>query len=294
MKEDLYIQKGTVTAVQTEIWRIKEQIQGIQWIRALFKPWKDWKYEKAYRMYLESGKGDKLKEFHNRYFGKRCFIIGNGPSLSPKDLDRLQYEYTFAANRIYKIYDRSNWRPCFYVAVDPNFIEPNRGELLKNPSTYMFLDYDGELDQKENIYQIFERKRYCINRGADKSAFVEEDVTKGFSCGWTVTFVSIQLAIYMGFKEIYLLGVDFNYAYYIDEHGAIRYKDGVNSYFDGAQNNTSRMNYTATLHAFQVSQQYCERHDVKIYNATRGGMLEVFPRVDFDSLIPVAQNNWKG
>lgn len=63
-----------------------------------------------------------------------------------------------------------------------------------------------------------------------------------------------------------------------------RHKEGVSDYFEGAHNNTSHMNYAATLHVFQVSQEYCDNHDVKIYNATRGGMLEVFPRVDFGKL----------
>ena len=61
-----------------------------------------------------------MKQFKDLYQGKRCFIIGNGPSLKADDLDCLKNEYTFAANRIYEILDKTDWRPWAYVVVDKN------------------------------------------------------------------------------------------------------------------------------------------------------------------------------
>lgn len=36
--------------------------------------------------------------------------------------------------------------------------------------------------------------------------------------------------------------------------------------------------------AYESAKKYVDSHNISIYNATRGGMLEVFERVDFDSL----------
>lgn len=36
--------------------------------------------------------------------------------------------------------------------------------------------------------------------------------------------------------------------------------------------------------AYQSAKQYANQHDFKIYNATRGGKLEIFERVDFNDL----------
>ena len=64
-----------------------------------------------------------LAEFKNKYAGKRCFIIGNGPSLTPSDLDLIKGEYSFAANRIYYIFEKTEWRPTFYCNQDLNVLK---------------------------------------------------------------------------------------------------------------------------------------------------------------------------
>ncbi len=38
------------------------------------------------------------------------------------------------------------------------------------------------------------------------------------------------------------------------------------------------------IYAFNVAKEYADQNGVKIYNATRGGMLESFERIDLDSL----------
>ena len=50
----------------------------------------------------------RIKEYAQKHAGKRCFIIGNGPSLVPEDLDKFKGEYTFAANCSYRIFDKQN------------------------------------------------------------------------------------------------------------------------------------------------------------------------------------------
>ena len=42
--------------------------------------------------------------------------------------------------------------------------------------------------------------------------------------------------------------------------------------------------------AFQSAKLYAENHGIKIYNATRGGKLEIFERADFDLLMNKGEN----
>ncbi len=37
-------------------------------------------------------------KFHNMYFGRRCFVIGNGPSSNNEDLTQLSGEITITMN----------------------------------------------------------------------------------------------------------------------------------------------------------------------------------------------------
>ena len=223
---------------------------------------------------------------------KRCFIIGNGPSLKGSDLNRLISEKTFASNRIYEIFDATDWRPDFYFAIDRDFLRESKAKLseVKPKLGLMFLSY--EVCRQENI--LFENlirilyggTQVTINPWNDKNAHISEDASHYFSVGHTVTFAAIQMAIYMGFTEIYLLGCDFNYASVRDKNGRISRDNSVVDYFSGTTYSSSELNYYSTLYAYEQAKAYCDSHDIKIYNATRGGKLEVFPRVDFDSLFP--------
>ena len=107
-----------------------------------------------------------------------------------------------------------------------------------------------------------------------------DDFSRKVYNGSTVTYVCIQLAVYLGFKEIYLIGVDYNYTANAKNHFTEQPElDGV---FDGmsGQNRIQDISYIA----FQKAKEYASNHGIKIYNATRTTCLDVFEQVDFDTL----------
>lgn len=56
---------------------------------------------------------------------------------------------------------------------------------------------------KNILYVFWSNGKFIINRYNDRTSHISENISDHFSCGYTVTFSAIQLAIYMGIREIY-------------------------------------------------------------------------------------------
>ena len=106
--------------------------------------------------------------------------------------------------------------------------------------------------------------------------------------GMTVTFSAMQIAVMMGFSKIYLLGVDFNYPFITNGKGEKVLDRSQQTHFVENYYNKNEViyqpNLDASLQAYQAAKEYADANGIEIYNATRGGNLEVFPRVDFDEI----------
>lgn len=230
--------------------------------------------------------GRNLAALKGKFSGKRCFIIGNGPSLRASDLDMLKDEYTFAFNRIYYIFDQTDWRPTFYCTQDNKIATASAADIMANIKTpYLFAPinlkwYDGA-DLESNYFFR------AIFAGEEVPEF-SKDIPNFIGAGNTVAYTAIQLAAYMGFSEIYLLGVDHSFQTYQDKHGNIITDPNAKDYFSEKYNQDKDQLFIPKLDvstlSYMAAQAYAEQHPVTIYNATRGGKLEVFPRVDFDAL----------
>ena len=224
---------------------------------------------------IECYYNSEIEKFHNIHKGERCFIFANGPSLKIQDLETLyeNKEHCFGMNYIYYIFDKTMWRPSFYVVDDANSLNDDNGEIDKMLELNAFVgDTSKSFWKKEHRNEIYKyHKCYEFTAGVPKFT---QDFSRKTYTGLTVTYTCMQLAAYMGFSEIYLLGVDFSYA-----------KDGgVYKHFYGEESLASRGFHKYVENAYRSARKYAENNDIKIYNATRGGCLEIFERVDFDNL----------
>lgn len=267
-----------------------KSIKKMKAVRVIAKPIVDWKRKKDHEKYLISPDHFYLQTLKGIHEGKRCFIIGNGPSLCVSDLDMLKGEYTFAANRIFTIFDKTKWRPTYYVSIDDKILKEHQNNFSNYDLGHMFLSYrDCTIHAPSNaltrIYYGFLTLDVNSNLYERDSMYISEDVSDHLCDGQTVTFASIQLAIYMGFKEIYLIGVDHNYSISLEAGGKVRIDKTVHDYFDNNVKPEYPSNPHASQHAYTIAREYCDTHGIKIFNATRGGKLEVFERVDFDELM---------
>lgn len=217
----------------------------------------------------------KLTAYKDKHKNKRCFIVGTGPSLRMEDLECLysNQEICISVNRIFNSFDKTKWRPDYFLATDYEFVKD--GEILnKVRNSQIFIsDCCGEFWEKNKDMTI-EKFHTQYEMYAKRLPKFSSDFSKKSYLGGTVVYACMQLAVYMGCSEIYLLGVDCNY----------KRNSNENYFFSTGNIDTMDHGVDYMLLAFQSAKQYADSHNIKIYNATRGGMLEVFERADFDSL----------
>ncbi|WP_256988774.1 6-hydroxymethylpterin diphosphokinase MptE-like protein [Bacillus sp. EB106-08-02-XG196] len=231
--------------------------------------------------------GRKLKKLKNKHKGNRCFIVGNGPSLTVEDLNLLKNEITFAFNRIYYIFDDTDWRPTYYCSEDDKTIFKSKEEINKLKIENKFFPVNFPWDYKIH----FNNANYYIFKFGDRNVEprFSEDIVKGIYWGNTVAYTAIQMAVYMGIKEIYLLGVDHNFSKMINDNGEIVSDETAKDYFTENYNTDKEDLYIPNIEistrAFKAAKKFTDNHNIKIFNATRGGKLEVFDRIDFDKIL---------
>ena len=223
-----------------------------------------------------------LLELKGKYAGERCFIICTGPSLTIDDLEKIQHEYSFGMNSICLLENRTAFRPTFYGCNDLG--------------VYNKLKYEIERYCGENV-EVFVSDRIKRNGKVKKTWHVfPENVAyhtydrwfkQDFWCKFSddcyrtvygmhsITHSLIQIAVYMGFKEIYLLGADCNFPkgekIHFQEHGV------PDTTIDTARERN--------IAGYEEIKKQMNKLGFMVYNATRGGALEVFERVDLDEII---------
>lgn len=230
------------------------------------------------------------REIHQQQAGRRGFVIGNGPSLRMTDLDRLQGEVCLAANRIYLAFDQTRWRPDYVTVADAVLWPKIREEIGQHiPTLHAVADLDPAPGVAMHYYAYRGRADDHPESPAVPPAY-SANVLEGIVGGYTVTFDNLQLAEHLGLNPIYLLGCDHFYAGESgqeDEGQAIRNVSTQNHFSPNYRDVGEPVNPAPIAQmnrAFREAQRYAQANGRTIANATRGGHLDIFPRVDFDAL----------
>lgn len=240
--------------------------------------------------------GRALAALKGIHAGKRCFIIGNGPSLRAADLDTLEQsgEITFAFNRIFHIFDQTAWRPTYYISQDGKMLAGSVEEVKRIEAEIKFIP--AELAWYEGIRIPGAQLFHIVNEElAENVPAFSENIAQKICNSKTVVYTAIQIAVYMGIREIYLIGVDHHFHTSMNEKGEIVVDPTAKDYFSENYNRDKDQLYIpntdVSTKTFYAARQYADTHGVRICNATRGGKLEVFERVDFDSLFIRSEGN---
>jgi hypothetical protein len=239
----------------------------------------------------------RLAELKGKYQGQRCFVFGNGPSLNQMELSRFSGEHIWASNRFYLIFDQIDWRPEFYVGIDKRVIPDISLDIshLQNNFPQMLFFFPLDFRERRILHSTpntlwFREPR--PDAPDTKSLSFSRDCTKEVALAKTVTISMIQLAAYMGFNPIYLVGCDTSYTVpqtVISEDERNEYlvstiDDDPNHFhpgYFGAGKKWHQPHVERMIAHYEQVKIACDASNIKIYNATVGGNLEVFPRVDY-------------
>lgn len=241
------------------------------------------------RHFERTASGRALHSFQNIHPGQACFFIGNGPSLRAEELTRIyKAGYpTFAFNRVYYIFDQTPWRPTYYISQDEQILAGCQAEVnaLSLPHKFIPVNMRWYFDiHIQNAHEFY------LAGSKDSEFWFTDDFAHSVCWAQTVMYTAAQLAAYMGFKTIYLIGVDHHFHISRDLNGNIVVDDSVKDYFTD-QYNHDRENLVIpstdlSTYTYIAMKKHCDQRGIQVFNATRGGKLEVFPRVDLDSLFP--------
>jgi hypothetical protein len=241
-------------------------------------------------------------DLRNRHAGERGFILCNGPSVKRQNIRPLARETVFSVSSGFHHPDFDFVRPRYHCVPQLTY-----GELTEEKAVTFFqlmnekiggaelflatqeydLVYRHGLFPGRKIHYVCLAKRY-----PPSNARQIPDLTKPVLRVQTVPVMVLMIAMFMGFRELYLLGTDHDwfvtkrYDYFFDR-SALGWTDaGVKE--DGALQ-TTLLDELSTIRKvweqYQAIAQIASFAGIKIYNATDGGMLDVFERKRLEDVV---------
>lgn len=229
----------------------------------------------------------KIKDSH---LGESCFIIGHGPSLNAADLTALRNNDIdcFGVNRIFKIFPQTEWRPTYYVNTDSVLIRDCLKDVDLIPAKLKFIPIQDHFYLGTNVKNaiLFFRNN---NRKKDQPEGFSLDCSEQLNTLGTVTIDSMQLAIHMGYRHIYLLGVDHSFDKVISENGEVIIDPSVKNYFvegydEDIINEVTHDIGNSTRQYLRIG-KFAKEHDIEIVNATRVTKLTAFRQCTFEEAL---------
>ena len=225
--------------------------------------------------------GEALKRFKDIHKGERCFIVGTGPSLNKTNFSLIKDEIIFGVNTLYTGLEKFKLQ-CKYYAVSDYMVWNNHFQHILSLDTILFLS-SGAADlylkggghigdrQKAEVYIIDELERIWT------AGDISKDITRGVYLGETIIIdICLQVAYYMGFDKVYLLGCDCDYS------GLHRFDGSISDNMGGRG---VLGDWSDIFHAYEICKRAFEADDREIINATVGGKLEVFKREKLEDIV---------
>lgn len=242
-------------------------VRASMWPAATFHPWR--------RDTVE-----RLAALKDKHRGERCFLIGNGPSLKQTDLSRLKNEFTIGTNRIYLAFPDMGFSTSYYLSVNDLVVE-QCAEEIQSLTMPRFISWRSRkvLKPQDNLYFI-----HTTYTGEKFATDIRERVWEG----GTVTYTALQTAFFLGFKQVILIGVDHNYVGQgKPNETVVSQGDDPNHFHPGYFGKGFRWQLPDLVQweeAYRLARRTYEAAGREVIDATIGGKLRVFKRVEYDSL----------
>lgn len=241
-------------------------------------------------------------KFHNLHKDERIFVIGNGPSIRETDLTKIEDAKKMVVSNFYLHKDYKLINPDYYCIAQLTYTD--------HLNTHFYNRWLSELAEKSGnpqfIFNISEKNlidscgsfanktvNYMYLDGLNVAYYDDVDMTGKMMMGVSVPVDCIQIALYMGFKEIYLVGIEhdslitYRYDYFYERSQSLMKDTDPSTDGNGSIRNSYKENLyclESLWRQYEKLKEIAEIKGVKIYNATKGGCLDVFERVEYDSI----------
>lgn len=207
-------------------------------------------------------------------------LVANGPSLNDMDLYFLRHETAIGLNKIYLGLRKFSFYPRYYVAVNRKVIEQSVAEIKAMNCVKIIGDRGSDLVPEDSLtYHVTTRK--------PKSRFCKDPASEGFHEGWTVTYVALQLAYFLGFSEVVIIGMDHRFEYSGKPNQSVHMcgpdkNHFSDAYFSGQE--WDNPDLERSEESYRIAREIFEADGRRIIDATVGGECKVFEKGDYRAI----------
>jgi hypothetical protein len=192
----------------------------------------------------------KISNYKNLHQGKNIFILASGPSLDGIDLSLLRNKIVMGLNRSTLVYPRSYYQCVFDHRL-----------------------FDLYLDDYKNVRQLFTLEDRPLGLALQLlgGEGFSLDLEEGVYSGYTISYFALQVVVYMGFKNIFFLGLDLKH-------------DGSKTHFFGQDPKTlnhENTEFPRMIKMLHYGAEVLASKDIKIYNCSPVSTLECFSKISY-------------
>jgi hypothetical protein len=233
--------------------------------------------------------------------GKRCFILGTGPSLKEQNLKKLENEVVIGVSGLFSHKDINFIKPTYYILA-PVFeyhLKYNKKEsyikwLLSMDSiladSVIMVMHAGDKKYIDENKVFLNKKIYWVKYKAWNGGVLTDFSLTQIPDIFSVSEVALHLALYLGCERNYMLGFDHNWF------------DALHTYFDDKEYNKYFENAgEKAVKKFGFDSEFQMKRHAKIFNkykmyflvkknifnanSYKDSYVDVFPKVDYDNII---------
>ncbi len=242
---------------------------------------------------------DRNQQLHNRHRGERCFILATGPSIKTQDLTPLRNETCIAVSNFFVHPDYLTIRPRYHCVAPYHLPITEEGwqtwmaELAAATADATMLFWLADSGRNDRDGRFRGRHVHYLKCGGAWDDLLAHgvDLTRTVPGPASVPVMALMVAICMGFKNVYLLGCDHDWILHFNEsrHFYEESESALNradyDEWSGTDLESQCRDYVVLWQQYKHLMRLALDRDAHIYNATRGGLLDVFPRVSLETVL---------
>ncbi len=226
----------------------------------------------------------RLVRLYNRHEGETCVLVCNGPSLNQMNLSFLKRETVIGLNKIFLGFKKFNFYPRYWVGVNRKVIEQSFQEIRALNCVKFISEHNSQGLIPEDALT------YLLNTHNPKQRF-STDLTQGLHEGWTVTYAALQVAYFLGFHKVIIIGMDHKFSYTGKPNEAQKMQGNdpnhfAPGYFANGQawDNPDIEN---SENSYRLAKEFFEQDGRQIIDATLGGHCTIFEKNHYQTLFKI-------